>query len=598
MSVLDKMTDNRDLKKLDKASLKTLSEEIRKEIFKVTKQNGGHLASNLGAVELSVAIHYVFDLPKDKLLFDVGHQCYAHKILSGRKQNFDKIRTEDGPSGFPNSNESEFDPFTVGHAGTCLSASIGIAKARDLTSQDYSVIGIVGDGAITNGLNLEALTATENKPKNLLIILNDNGMSISKNANGFYKIISRGTTKPSYLKSKRAFKKIFKESFVTRFFRSLKKWIKHLFNKNDYFENFGFKYVGVIDGNDVNEMVKVLTRVKEVIKYTPVLLHVKTTKGKGYFEAENNADAYHGVSKDFCSKQSLFSDALGETVNELIKNDNSIVAITAAMKDGTGLKTVEENYPNNFIDVGICEEYAVTLAGGIAVGGGKPIVAVYSTFMQRAYDQILHDVCMQNLPVIFCIDRAGFVGADGKTHQGLFDLSFLSHMPNITIFAPSTVEEFKQILMHATKMNSPVAIRYPCVQECLTREYYPLAEGLWEKVRDGENYAVLAVGPRMVELGLQLFDKLDGVSVYSARTIKPLDEKVLESIKDKTIITLEENALIGGFGDSVKRYYAKLNQTVKIYSYGAEDKFTNHGKIDTQLKLNGLSVESVLNDLI
>lgn len=597
MSILKGVNDGNDLKKLDKNALNTLSEEIREEIIRVTKKNGGHLSSNLGAVELSIALHYVFDFPKDKLLFDVGHQCYAHKILSNRKEEFDKIRTTGGISGFPDIFESEYDAFSVGHAGTSLSASVGIATARDALKEDYKVISVVGDGALTNGLNLEALTATENKPKNLLVILNDNGMSISKNLNGFYKIISRGTTKPSYLKSKRAFKRIFRESFITRGFRKLKRGIKHLVNKNDYFENFGFKYVGVIDGNDVSEMIKVLKRVKEVMEYKAVLLHVKTTKGKGFYEAENFSDVYHGVGKNHISGTGIFSRALGETLNEIIKDDKRVTAITCAMKDGTGLKIVEEVNPDNFIDVGIAEEYAVTLAGGLAVGGLKPVVAVYSTFMQRAYDQILHDVCMQNLPVVFCIDRAGFVGADGKTHQGLFDLSYLSHMPNMTVFAPSTVTEFKELLRHAFDLNKPVAIRYPNVSEICEREYFSIDLGLWEKLKDGDKISILAVGPRMVELGKNIADKLDGVAVYNARTIKPLDQKVLDLIKDTTIITLEENSIVGGFGDGVRRYYAKNQRAVKLKCYGAEDKFINHGTVDAQLKDNGLTVERVLSEL-
>lgn len=597
MSVLEGLNSGKDLKKLDKNALKSLCKEIREEIIRVTKKNGGHLSSNLGAVELSVALHYVFDLPKDKLLFDVGHQCYAHKILSGRKDAFDKIRQDCGISGFPDIFESEYDSFSVGHAGTSLSASVGIATARDKLNEDYKVVAVVGDGALSNGLNLEALTATENKPKNLLVILNDNGMSISKNLNGFYKIISRGTTKPSYLKSKKAFKRIFRESFITRFFRWLKKSIKHLFNKNDYFENFGFKYVGVIDGNDVMETIDALKRVKEVMKDKAVVLHVKTTKGKGYLDAENYSDIYHGVGKDHALKTSVFSKTLGETLNEIIEKDKRVIAITSAMKDGTGLKEVEEKNPDNFIDVGIAEEYAVTLAGGLAVGGLKPIVAVYSTFMQRAYDQILHDVCIQNLPVVFCLDRAGFVGADGKTHQGLFDLSYLSHLPNMTILAPSTATELKEMIKYALSLNSPVAIRYPSAVEVEEREYYPLESGLWEKLKDGDKISILAVGSRMIDLANGIAEKIDGVSIYNSRTIKPLDDLVLDSISKTKIITLEENSVVGGFGDSVRRYYSSKNVAVNVKSYGAEDKFTNHGTVETQLKENGLTIERVLSDL-
>ena len=428
MDVLSGINIPADIKKLNIEQLKGLAEEIRAEILAVTSKNGGHLASNLGIVETTIALHYVFDLPNDKLIFDVGHQCYAHKLLSGRKDNFSSIRTSGGLSGFPDREESEYDPFTVGHAGTSIAAGLGYCSARDSKGDNYYVIDVVGDGAVVNGLNQEALTLSGNKPKNYIVILNDNGMSISKNRNGFYRFLSKHTTKRGYLSGKRAIKKIFGTSFITSGLIKFRDFLKRVFNKSGYFENHGFKYVGVIDGNDLVAMISILNRIKEVSKEKAVFLHVKTTKGKGYEQAEEHADLYHGVGTNLKNENGEFSTVLGNTINQLIKKDGSIVAITAGMKDGTGLSLVEKENPSNFYDVGIAEELAVTMAAGMAAGGLKPIVAVYSTFMQRAYDQIVHDVCLQNLPVVFCLDRAGLVGKDGKTHQGVFDLSYLSHV--------------------------------------------------------------------------------------------------------------------------------------------------------------------------
>lgn len=594
MEVLNGIKSSADIKKLNIDQLKILAEEIREEILSVTAKNGGHLSSNLGIVETTIALHYVFDMPSDKLIFDVGHQCYAHKLLSGRKDEFSSIRTDGGLSGFPDREESEYDPFSAGHAGTSIAAGLGFCAARDNKGEDYCVIDVVGDGAIVNGLNQEALTLSGNKPRNYIVILNDNGMSISKNRNGFYRFLSKHTTKHSYLSGKRALKKIFGTSFITRGLAAFRDFIKRVFNKSGYFENYGFKYVGVVNGNDIVAMVSILNRIKEVAKDKAVFLHVKTTKGKGYEQAEAHADVYHGVGANLKSENGDFSTALGNKINQLIKEDSSVVAITAGMKDGTGLNLVEEENSNNFYDVGIAEELAVTMAAGMAAGGERPIVAVYSTFMQRAYDQIVHDVCLQNLPVILCLDRAGLVGKDGKTHQGVFDLSYLSHLPNIEVLAPCTTEDLSQMLDYAKKLNAPVAIRYPknAVEKF---ELVPFNNQPWAILKEGEKATLLAVGPNMLSLAKRVAEKVDGVGVVAARQIKPLCSEVLEKIKDTHVITLEENSVIGGFGAAVLKYYSQSDKTVKVDCLGVNDEFIPHGSIERQMQLNGLTEEKIID---
>lgn len=598
MAVLDKINSPEDIKKLNLKELDVLAEELRSIIIETARNNGGHLSSNLGAVELTIALYYVFDFPIDKLIFDVGHQCYAHKILSGRKEKFDTIRTSDGISGFPDMRESEYDAFTTGHAGTSLSAGLGYCRARDNRGENYRVINLVGDASFTNGLNLEAISSFTDKPKNFLVILNDNGMSISKNKNGLYKLISKGTTKKSYIKGKKAFKKIFRESFITKIVRKAKTFVKLILNKNAYFEKFGFKYMGVYNGNSVSELVDVLMHLKENLKEEAVFLHVKTTKGKGLTSAEEKPSDYHGVGKDLKSKKSAFSECLGEELCKIIQDNKQVVAVTAGMKDGTGLNKVDENFPDNFIDVGIAEEYAVTLSAGMSAGGIKPVVCLYSTFLQRAYDQILHDVCIPNLPVVFCIDRAGLAGADGKTHQGVFDISFLSHMPNMQILAPSNLSEFKDMLRYAINQSSPVAIRYPATADTCEDDYTPFEKPNFNLLSKGDDVNILAVGPRMLKIAKEIEKGFSGsVGVINARSIKPLDESLLDSIRQTTVVTLEENSVIGGFGSLVKGYYSQNKLDTKVYSFGVQDSFVSHGEVEKQLELNGLSAQKVIEDL-
>lgn len=591
MSFLESIKSPSDLQQLNNDELCGLAQEIRSVIISTTKENGGHLSSNLGIVETTLALHRCFDFSKDKVIFDVGHQCYPHKLLTQRDKDFSTIRTWGGLSGFPDRDESPYDTFSTGHAGTSISAGLGLCAARNALNQDYCVVTVVGDGSLSNGLNLEALNASNEKPTNYIVILNDNGMSISKNKNGFYRLISKSTTKKGYVKSKHAIKKIFGNSFVTRFLRKAREFIKRLFNSNNYFEKIGFKYVGVVDGNNLKELTELLPRLKEASKEKAIFLHIKTTKGKGYVQAEENSSSYHGVSKNFEQSSTGFSVTLGKTLNRLIAKDPSIVAITAGMKDGTGLCEVEKEYPQNFFDVGIAEEYAVTLAAGMAVGGLKPVVAIYSTFMQRAYDQILHDVCMQNLPVVFCLDRAGLNGEDGKTHQGVFDLSFTSHMPNLTVLTPADHKDLEGAIQYALSLNSPVAIRYP-KNEVITLGLSPF-NGEWERITEGNLATILAVGPRMINLALELNKALEQkLSIVCVRSIRPLDTRLLDGLKGK-IITLEENVLNGGFGQAVSQYYQNLNNDVSVYSFGVKDEFIPHGKVSEQMDYCGLNVDNI-----
>ena len=588
--MLSEIKTSSDVKKLDDKQLSVLMDEMREKMVSVIGNNGGHLSSNLGILETTVALYKTFDFPKDKLIFDVGHQCYPHKMLSGRNAEFDTIRTSGGLSGFPDAEESEYDVFTTGHAGNSIALGLGLCAARDRNKEDYYVVTVVGDGALVNGLNLEAINATNTKPNKFIVILNDNGMSISKNRNGFYNFISKATIKRSYVKNKSVIKKIFGESFITAFFRKTRDFFKRVLNKSAYFERFGFKYVGVVDGNDIKSTAKILERVKQFSEDKAVFLHLKTTKGKGLKTAEEHADLYHSVGKNLqCSGNNGAS--LGQVLSELIDNDNKIVAVTAGMKDGTGLVDLEKKHPSHLTDVGIAEEYAVTFAAGMAKGGLKPVVAIYSTFLQRAYDEIMQDVCLQNLPVIFCLDRAGFVGEDGRTHQGLFDLSYTLHLPNMTVIAPLTKAELKNAVSYAFSLNSPVCIRYgkTCVKDLPLSEY---KDGRWQTLKAGEDITVIAVGGRAAKLALDfaaVYDK--SVKVVVARVVKPLDKELLLALKTP-VITIEENVLSGGFGASVSEFLSENNR-LPIYNLAVKDRFVKHASVDEQMKNNGFTVENL-----
>ncbi len=589
---LENIKTSQDVKKLNIKQLSELCSEIRQKILETVNINGGHLASNLGSVELIVALFYVFDFPSDKIIFDVGHQSYAYKILSGRLNEFGTIRKEGGLSGFPDPKESEYDAFLVGHAGTSVSAGLGYAYSRDMLGEDYSVINLVGDASLFNGENLEAITSNEVKPNKFLVILNDNGMSISKNNNALYKLISKATVTKSYNKFNRFMSKVFGGWFLGSFLKKLKRLLKRSLSTKAFIDGLGLKYVGVFDGHNLKSLIAVLEDVKE--SGIPTFLHVKTVKGKGDKEAESNPSKFHGVSNNLASSN-YFSGKISAILEELYAKNDKICAITAGMKDGVGLTEFYSKHPKAVVDVGIAEEYAVTLSAGMAISGAFPIVFIYSTFLQRSYDQILHDVCIQNLPVIFAIDRAGLVGNDGKTHQGVFDLSYLSHIPNLTVISPKDGNELRRAFITALELNTPVAIRYPNGEAYEFSGTLELDASLrWEVLNRGENVALLAVGPRMLNLALRV-NELNGgkFTVVNARTIKPLDGDVLNEIKSDNIITLEENSAIGGFGSLVLKHYSDLGILAKVKVFGVKDEFVSHASIESQLEINGLTPQNI-----
>lgn len=512
--------------------------------------------------------------------------------MSGRLDDFDSLRKERGMSGFPSISESKYDAYSSGHAGSALSAGLGYAYARDLLKKDNFVISVVGDASLFNGLSMEAMICDEVKPNKFLVILNDNGMSISKNNSGLYKLISKWTTKKHYSNTMSAINKSIGKLWLGKKLKQFKAFVKRSLNINTVIDVIGFNYVGVFDGHDIKSMVSILKNIKENPR--PTLLHLKTIKGKGLSEAEKHADEYHGVGKNLSASKNTFSQKLSEILIDIAEKNDKVVAITAGMKDGTGLKTFAEKHPDKFIDVGINEEHAVTLSAGMALGGIKPIVCIYSTFLQRSYDEILIDVCMQNLPVVFCLDRAGFVGYDGQTHQGLYDLSYLQSMPNITIIAPKDVKEFESALNFAIGQKSPIAIRYPN-GSCENFENHTQFSYKWEIVSKGKNVKILAVGNRMIRLAESVKDEcVESIEVINARSIKPLDYGYLQTLKEgDVVITLEENTVRGGFGSLISA--ALINKNIKVFSFGVNDVFVPHATVNRQLSLCGLTVENIVS---
>lgn len=627
MGILQNNHDQNSIKRLTAPRLEELCADIREEIIKVTYLNGGHLSSNLGVVELTVALCKVFNFPTDKILFDVGHQCYAYKLITDRYDRFSSIRTEGGLSGFPSLSESEYDGISAGHAGTSIAAGLGYCSARDSAGEDYYVISVVGDASFFNGESFEAVSFQDKKPNKFLVVLNDNRMSISPNSNGLYRAISNLTTKKLYKKTNDLLSRSLGKCFIGKFLRKIKHGLKRTLSFNTLADKLGLKYVGEYDGHNLKDLVKILTRIKE--SGEPALLHVRTVKGKGYSPAETDCTAYHGVGAKLALSKNEFSSAVFGMLESAVEKYPRLVAVTAGMSDGTGLKEFSEKYPKNFTDVGIAEEFAVTYSAGVAAGGGLPVVFVYSAFLQRAYDQILNDVCLNGLHVVFCIDRAGLVGSDGKTHQGAFDISYLSAMPGLTLFCPKSAAEFKDCFNLALTLNNPVAIRYPngsgfnlhpqnFKEEKITKDLK------WEVVffgglaarsgaaencnlpRDngfcgdfngdfGAEYAFFACGPRTLEIALGAAEKLKNAVVINARVIKPLDETMLLLFKNCKIITLEEGVKSGGFGDSVLRFFANIGAKVKIKTLGLADGFTDCATVSAQLNENGLSVQAALD---
>ena len=576
-----------ELKKYSVKQLEALARRLRGQLVAAAEKSGGHLSSNLGAVELILALHKVFDFPQDKLVFDVGHQAYAHKLLTGR--SLDALRAKGGVSGFPDPAESEFDAFIAGHSGNSLAAGIGLCNARDLAGGTEKVVCLIGDASLGNGLALEAVFSAEEKPENFVVVLNDNGMAIDKNRTA-YRAISRMTAKKRYRTFNSRLAKTFKETgafgrVLRRFKYSLKGWL----NKNDFFDRCGFKYVGPVNGHDLHELVDVLTDIKKLKE--PVLLHAVTQKGKGYAPAEADPARYHGVGKNFAQTPHTFSAALGGILCGEAEKDEKLVCVTAAMADGVGLADFAAKFPARFFDVGICEEYAVTMAAGMAKGGMRPVVCLYSTFFERALDEVLHDVCLQNLPVLFCIDRAGFVGADGKTHQGLYDLAALRAMPNLRIFAPKDAAELAELFAYARTLNAPAVLRYPNGEAPPLGGNTPIAQSLWEVLAEGIGAVVLACGARAVRRALETraMEGCGDTQVVNCRSIAPLDGEMLASLSGRRIVCFEENALAGGFGSAVAEWYAARGIPVQMKLLGAPAAVVPHMTAEEQAGEAGLT---------
>lgn len=610
MTILDKINKPSDLHLIKKELLPELAGEIRKLIVSTVSRTGGHLAPSLGAVELTVALHYVFDAPLDKIIWDVGHQGYAHKILTGRREKFATLRQTDGISGFPKISESEYDAFGVGHSSTAISAALGFAVARDLKNENYKVVAIVGDGAMTGGLAYEGLLNTGHSGTDILVILNDNEMFISHRVGALAAYLTKLLTGGLYGK---LYKHV--EKFLSRIhfwglqIMRVAKRFRVLLFPGMLFEEMGFAYLGPVDGHDINKLTEILSKVKNL--KGPVLLHVLTKKGKGYAPAEDNPTAFHGIGSfniitgepmsnpKFPSYTQIFSQAL----IKLAKADEKIVAITAAMADGTGLIDFQKEFPKRFFDVGIAEGHAVTFAAGLAAAGYKPVVAVYSTFLQRAVDEIIHDVCLQKLPVVFAIDRAGIVGEDGATHQGAFDLTYLRMIPNIVIMAPSDENELQNMLKTALSINQPVAIRYPRGEGIgvkLDKDPKILPVGKSEIVADGKDVFIFAVGS-MVDFSVSVSKKFltDGIScgIVNVRFVKPLDEELIKNVSKsaKRIVTVEENVISGGFGSAVCEILKDTG--VKIHAIGLPDKFVEHGRQKDIRERYGLTPDKIYSDI-
>lgn len=612
-SILDSVNSPEDLKGLNYKQKIKLAEELREFIIDIVSKNGGHLASNLGVVELTIALHSIFNTPKDKIIWDVGHQTYVHKILTGRKEQMNTLRKVNGISGFPKTSESEYDCFNTGHSSTSISAALGMARARDILNEDYKVIAVIGDGSLTGGMAEEALNDAGASKSNVIVILNDNEMSISKNVGGISKLLGKIRTKKIYTKTNENVKNGIGKipgigKHIVNFTSKIKNSIKQLFIPRMYFEDIGYTYLGPVDGNNIEDVETILKQSKTC--KGPVLVHVVTKKGKGYKFAEKNPSKYHGTApfdvkngNVLKAKQTDYSKVFGNKLVELAKNDNKIVAITAAMTDGTGLSEFKKKYPKRFFDVGIAEQHAIGMAAGMARSGLIPFVPIYSSFFQRAYDQVIHDVCMQNLHVIMCADRAGIVGADGETHQGLTDMSSFSIIPNITIMAPKDFKELKQMVDFAVKQKSPILLRYPRGGEGKNKfkTHTNIELGKSEIIRDGVDITIVAIG-KMVERALDVakcFSDM-GISteVINARFLKPFDDKtVIKSIeKTKNVITIEDGLLRGGLATTVNELIAKNGlQDVRIKNLGYDDEYIKHGSVSEIEKQYGLDTQSIVN---
>ena len=608
--VLEKIQKANDIKKLKPEELEVLAQEIRDFLIEKISVTGGHLASNLGVVELTMAMHLIFDLPEDKIIWDVGHQAYTHKLLTGRKAGFDDLRKYGGMSGFPKRKESECDAFDTGHSSTSISAGLGYVEAREILGQDHKVISVIGDGAMTGGMAYEALNNAAGLKSNFIIVLNDNNMSISENVGGMSKYLDGLRTASAYTGLKKGVEAALGKlpyigARVTGHIRKAKSGIKQLFVPGMFFEDMGITYLGPVDGHDLKALCRAFKEAEKL--QNAVLVHVITTKGKGYLPAEKYPSQFHGTgpfdietgqAKEIAGEDS-YTDVFSKVIYREAKKEPKLVAITAAMAGGTGLVPFSKTYRDRFFDVGIAEEHAVTFAAGLAAAGLKPVVAIYSSFLQRAYDQLIHDVCLQNLPVVFAIDRAGLVGSDGETHQGVFDLSFLS------VMAPKNKWELADMLRFAIQYPGPVAVRYPRGTAYTGLEEFraPIEYGKSEVIQAGEGIVLLSVG-HMMETALQVSDSLRESGIQStlvnSRFVKPVDEKLLEELsKSHTLyVTIEENVLAGGYGAQVLAYVEKKRLPVQVESFGIPDEYVEHGNIEVLRKEVMLDADTITERIL
>ena len=613
--VLERINKPNDIKDIDKEEYDILAQEIREFLIEKISASGGHLASNLGVVELTMALHLAFELPEDKIIWDVGHQSYTHKILTGRKDEFSRLRKYGGMSGFPKRRESEYDCFDTGHSSTSISAGLGIISGNALNGDDSYVVSVIGDGALTGGMAYEALNNVSALHRNFIIVLNDNDMSISKNVGGMSKYLTNLRAGSAYIELKNGvvdqLNKIPKigDKLVTKI-RKTKSSIKQLVIPGMLFEDMGITYLGPVDGHDINGMVRVFNEAKNIDH--GVIIHVLTHKGKGYKYAEKYPDKFHGIAPfnpetgkvlDRPEKPS-YTDVFSKAFMKLAEKDEKVVAICAAMPDGTGLKKFSELHPDRFFDVGIAEEHAVTFAAGLASTGFKPYVAIYSSFLQRAYDQILHDVCIQDLPVKFMVDRAGLVGGDGETHQGIFDLSYLSNIPNMNIIAPKNKYELADAVRFAADFSHPIAIRYPRGEayDGLKEYRAPIEYGRSEIIYREKDIALIAAGTmvkKAVEVRKCLKEQGYSVTLLNARFVKPIDEKCLETLSEThyLFVTMEENVVSGGFGETVLRYVNTMNKNIKVINIAIPNLYVEHGSIDILERESGIDSASIVNKI-
>ncbi len=609
--LLEKINKENDIKNIPQDQLPLLAEEIRTFLLEHLSKTGGHLASNLGAVELTMALHYVFSLPEDKIIWDVGHQSYTHKILTGRKDGFDHLRQLGGMSGFPKRSESPCDAYDTGHSSTSISAGVGYVCARELRQESYSVVSVIGDGALTGGMAYEAMNNASQLKKNFIIVLNDNEMSISENVGGISSYLSNMRTAEGYNELKMGVKKSLNKipgigPATVRRLHKTKDSIKRLIIPGMFFEDMGLTYLGPVNGHDCTRMIQILQEAKKV--EGPVLVHVHTQKGRGYTPAVRHPARFHGTSAFDLehgiplknSGKANYTDIFSTVMRKFGDREEKVVAVTAAMPDGTGLKRFRNMFPERFFDVGIAEEHAVTFAAGLALGGMIPVVAVYSSFLQRAVDQIIEDVCLQNLHVIFAVDRAGLVGSDGETHQGCFDLSYLSMIPNMTVMAPKNKWELSDMLKFAVNYNGPIAVRYPRGEayDGLEEHRDPIVKGRSERIFRGRGIALVAVGS-MVKTGVEICEKMkeEGreITLVNARFVKPLDEKILDVLAQEhsLIVTMEENVKTGGFGEAAADYLRRTHPQVKVLTVALPDRFIEHGNPEKLKALAQIDAESI-----